>query len=78
MARVRDLLCENARSVPALREFWGHAAPGKIQGGVLDLSFLLKAPSDGTPPVTGPRVVDIPRRRRLVENRMMLDPARFR
>ena len=78
MGRVRDLLCENARAVPALRDFWGHAAPAKIQGGVLDLTFLLKTPSDGTPPVTGPPVVDIPRRRRLVENRMILDPARFR
>jgi thermitase len=78
MARVRDLLCENARAVPALREFWGHAAPGKIPGGVLDLSFLVNGPSDGTPPVTGPPIVDVPRRRRLVENRMILDPVRFR
>ncbi len=78
MAKVRDLLCENARPVPALREFWGHAFPGRIQGGVLDLTFLLKNPSDDTPPVTGPPIVNIPKRRRLVDNRMIVDPARFR
>ncbi len=78
MAKVRDLIYENARPVPALREFWGYAAPAKIQGGVLDLTFLLKSPSGNTPPVTGPPLADIPRRRRLVENRMIIDPARLR
>ena len=77
MAKVRDLIYENARPVPVLREFWGHAAPAKIQGGVLDLSFLLKTPSGDTPPVTGPPLVDIPRRRRLVENRMIVSPSRL-
>lgn len=78
MAKVRDLIYENARPVPALREFWGHAAPAKIQGGVLDLTFLLKPPSENTPPVSGPPLAEIPRRRRLVENRMLVDPARLR
>lgn len=77
MAAVRDLIYENARPVPALREFWGHAAPAKIQGGVLDLTFMLKSPSNDTPPITVPPLVDIPRRRRLVENRMIVNPARL-
>ena len=78
MAKVRDLIYENARPIPELREFWGHTAPAKIQGGVLDLTFLLKSPTGNTPPITGPPLADVPRRRRLVENRMILDPARLR
>ena len=78
MAKVRDLIYENARPVPALSEFWGHTSPAKVPGGVLDLSFLLKGPSGGTPPVTGTPIVEIPRRRRLVENRMIVDPVRLR
>jgi subtilisin family serine protease len=78
MAKVRDLIYENARPIPALRDFWGHTAPAKIQGGVLDLTFLLKSPSGNTPPITGPPLADVPRRRRLVENRMIIDPARLR
>jgi hypothetical protein len=78
MAKVRDLICENARPVPGLRDFWGHAAPAKVRGGVLDLTFLLKTTSDEPPPVTIPPVAEIPRRRRIVENRMIVDPVRLR
>jgi thermitase len=72
MAKVRDLIYENARPVAALTEFWGHAAPAKIRGGVLDISFLSRIPSDNVPPLT-----EVPRLR-LVENRMIVDPARLR
>jgi subtilisin family serine protease len=78
MAKVRDLIYENARPIPALRDFWGHTAPAKIQGGVLDLTFLVKSPTGNTPPITGPPLADVPRRRRLVENRMIIDPSRLR
>jgi thermitase len=78
MVRVRDLILENARPVPALREFWGHAAPARVPGGVLDLSFLLGDPSNNSPPVASRPEVDIPKRVRIVENRMIVDPARFR
>ncbi|MEO2033268.1 MAG: S8 family peptidase [Planctomycetaceae bacterium] len=72
MTKVRDLIYENARPVAALKELWGHAAPAWVPGGVLDITFLSRAPSDGTPPIT-----EVPRRR-LVENRMIVDPARLR
>lgn len=78
MTKVRDLIYENARPVPALRDFWGHSPPAKVQGGVLDLTFLLKTPSADTPPVAVTPVVDVPRRRRLVDNRMIVDPIRLR
>jgi hypothetical protein len=78
MNRVRDLILENARPVPALRDFWGHASPARIPGGVLDLTFVATVPSDGTPPVAAPPIVDIPRRRRIVDNRMIVDPIRLR
>jgi thermitase len=72
MTKVRDLIYENARPVAALREFWGHAAPAKIPGGVLDVSFLVSTPPDEpSPPAQPPRL-------RLVENRMIVDPARLR
>lgn len=76
MTAVRDLLYENARPVPALKDFWGHSAPAKIAGGVLDLTFLstvppVVVPPDSEPPTTAPR-------QRLVENRMIVDPARLR
>ena len=77
MAKVRDLIYQNARPVPALRDFWGHTSPAKIQGGVLDLTFLSKSPTGDTLPATGSPVVDIPRRRRIVENRMLVDPVRL-
>ncbi|MCA9008204.1 MAG: S8 family serine peptidase [Planctomycetaceae bacterium] len=77
MAKVRDLIYQNARSVPALREFWGYESPAKIQGGVLDLTFLLKSSPGDSPPGTGSPVVNIPRRRRIVENRMLVDPIRL-
>lgn len=72
MVKVRDLIYENARPVPALKDFWGYTAPAKVQGGVLDISFLSKSPTDGPPPTT-----EIPRLR-FVENRMIVDPARLR
>lgn len=78
MAKVRDLICENARAVPALRDLWGHSAPAKIPGGVLDLTFLLNVPSDGTPSLPDSPLAEIPRRRRIVDNRMIIDPARLR
>ena len=71
MIKVRDLIYENARPVAALKEFWGQAAPARVPGGVLDISFLSRSPSDGTPPPT-----EVPRLR-LVENRMIVDPARL-
>jgi thermitase len=72
MNRVRDLIYENARPVAALKDLWGQAAPARIPGGVLDISFLSRTPSDGTPPIA-----EVPRQR-LVENRMIVDPARLR
>ena len=72
MTKVRDLIYENARPVAALKDLWGQAAPAKVPGGVLDISFLSRTPSDGTPPLT-----EVPRQR-LVENRMIVDPARLR
>ena len=72
MTKVRDLIYENARPVAALKDLWGQAAPARVPGGVLDISFLSRSPSDDTPPPTeSPRV-------RLVENRMIVDPARLR
>ena len=52
MAKVRDLICANARPVAALRSFWGGAAPAKVPGGVLDVSFL--ATSEPEPPPLTP------------------------
>jgi len=72
MAKVRDLIYENARPVAALRDFWGQAAPARVPGGVLDITFLSKTPPDNPPPPT-----EVPRLR-LVENRMIVDPARLR
>ncbi len=72
MSKVRDLIYENARSVAALRDFWGHAPPAKVPGGVLDISFLAGSPSEIPPPPT-----EVPRLR-LVENRMIVNPARLR
>lgn len=70
MAKVRDLIYENARPVPALKSFWGYTAPAKVPGGVLDLTFLSREPSNGIPTP--------PKRRRFVENRMKVDPAQLR
>jgi len=68
MIRVRDLIYSHARPIPALRDFWGHAAPAQVPGGVLDISFLAgSTPGDPSPP-----------RLRLVENRMIVNPARLR
>ena len=73
MVKVRDLIYKNARPVVGLREFWGHNAPAQVPGGVLDLSFLLNSdlPSEPIPPIDTLR-------RRLVENRMIVDPERLR
>lgn len=72
MTKVRDLIYENARPVTALREFWGHAAPARVPGGVLDISFLAgSTPNDPSPPSEPPRL-------RLVENRMIVNPSRLR
>ncbi len=72
MSRVRDLIYENARPVTALRDFWGHAAPARVPGGVLDISFLAgSTPGDPQPPSHVPRL-------RLVENRMIVNPSRLR
>ena len=73
MTTVRDLIYTNARPVEALKTYWGQAAPAKIPGGVLDISFLQQASpnnnSPGTP--TQPRL-------RFAENRMRVNPARLR
>lgn len=66
MATVRDLIYANARPVPALRDFWGYTPPAKVPGGVLDLSFLISAPSAGTG-----------QPRPLVEFRAKVDPAKL-
>ena len=71
MTKVRDLIYENARPVAGLTNFWGHTPPAKIPGGVLDISFLAKTSPQPTPPTEVPRL-------RLVENRMIVDPARLR
>lgn len=49
MTTVRDLIYANARPVPALQNFWGHTAPARVPGGVLDVSFLSKTTPDVTP-----------------------------
>ena len=74
MAKVRDLIYENARQVPALKGLWGYTAPAKVPGGVLDISFLSSVPSNGSPPLE-PRP---PVGRRLVENRMKVDLSKLR
>lgn len=71
MKKVRDLIYENARPVAALKDFWGYTAPAKIQGGVLDISFLSGTSPNNPPPTQIPRL-------RFVENRMIVDPARLR
>lgn len=70
MTRVRDLILQNARPVPALQSLWGHASPARVPGGVLDLSFLVETSVPSTPQPTP--------RRRFVENRAYADPAKFR
>ncbi|MDX1967073.1 MAG: S8 family serine peptidase [Planctomycetaceae bacterium] len=54
MAKVRDLICANARPVAALRNFWGGAAPAKVPGGVLDVSFLATSEPEPPPPTPVP------------------------
>jgi thermitase len=70
MAKVRDLIYENARPVPALKSSWGYTAPAKVPGGVLDLTFLSREPSNGIPTP--------PQRQRFVENRMKVKPSQLR
>lgn len=55
MTTVRDLIYANARPIAALRDFWGHTAPARVPGGVLDVSFLGKsAPNDNPSPTPTP------------------------
>ncbi len=77
MLKVRDMIYDNARPIPELENFWGHQAPAKVRGGVLDLSFMVNSPPDVTPPTPLPPVAELPPRRRFVENRMIVDPARL-
>lgn len=74
MTAVRDLIYTNARPVPSLKGFWGELPPAKVSGGVLDISFLLKGSSNQP----SPGVPNTPAPRRLVENRMKVDPAKLR
>ena len=74
MTKVRDLIYENARPVPALKGLWGYTSPARVPGGVLDISFLNNTPPNGNPTPNPPSPVG----RRLVENRMKVDPAKFR
>lgn len=69
MTTVRDLIYTNARPVEALKAYWGQAAPAKVPGGVLDISFLQETSPNNNP--TPPRL-------RFAENRMRVDPARLR
>ena len=75
MIKVRDLIYENARPVPALKGLWGEMPPAKVSGGVLDITFL-KPPVDQAPP-SNPNSTPNPIRR-IVENRMKVDPAKLR
>lgn len=75
MVKVRDLILSNARPVPALKGFWGEAPPAKVSGGVLDITFL-KSTVDQVPP-SNPNSTPNPVRR-IVENRMKVDPAKLR
>ena len=75
MMKVRDLIYSNARPIPALQNAWGHSAPARVPGGVLDISFLATpaSPSNPLPPVQGPYG-----RRSIVENRAKVDPRLLR
>ncbi|MFO1022336.1 MAG: S8 family peptidase [Planctomycetales bacterium] len=75
MTTVRDLIYANARPVPALAARWGNNAPAKVPGGVLDISFLATQAPKEEPPVETP---PSPPPRRLVQNRMKVDPAKLR
>lgn len=66
MATVRDLICSNARPVPALMSLWGHSAPAQVAGGVLDLSFLIDSPGNTAS------------QKPFVEFRVKVDPAKLR
>ena len=72
MTRVRDLLLQNARPVPAFQQLWGQASPARVPGGVLDLAFLVGASSDPTPTPQPPAAP------RFIERRAFADPAKFR
>lgn len=75
MATVRDLIYKNARPVPALQGLWGHTAPARVPGGVLDISFLAGDVPSGGGPAANPAP---PGRRTLIERRMIVDPAVLR
>ncbi len=75
MQRVRDLILQNARPIPALQQLWGHSAPAKVPGGVLDIAFLIDSSSNPTNPTTPTQP---PVTRRFVERRAFVDPTRLR
>ncbi|WP_157605326.1 S8 family peptidase [Schlesneria paludicola] len=75
MAKVRDLIYENARPVPALKGWWGESAPARVSGGVLDISFLARGNSNNPSPSNPSDIIPV---RRLVENRMKVDPSKLR
>ncbi len=73
MTRVRDLILQNARPVPALQNLWGYSSPARVPGGVLDLAFMVEATPDPTTPTPQPPVT-----RRFIERRAVIDPTRLR
>ncbi len=72
MTTVRDLIYTHARPIEALKGYWGQAAPAKVPGGVLDISFLQQTPSNNNSPGNTPQT-----RARFAENRMKVNPARL-
>lgn len=73
MAQVRDLILQNARPLSIATNRWGQAAPARVPGGVLDLSFLIDGSSNPTP-TPGPTPVP----RRFAERRAVVDPIKLR
>lgn len=74
MSTVRDLICQNARPVPALKRLWGYKSLTEVPGGVLDISFLTTAPLGGSLTTIHPH----PGRRTLLEKRIKVDPKLLR
>lgn len=74
MAQVRDLILQNARPLSIAAGKWGQAAPARVPGGVLDLSFLIGStgPTPSTPSQPNPVT------RRFVERRAVADPVKLR
>ncbi|HET6424252.1 MAG TPA: S8 family peptidase [Planctomycetaceae bacterium] len=70
MTQVRDLILHNARPLSIAANRWGQAAPARVPGGVLDLSFMINGSSSpSTPTPVGPR---------FVERRAVVDPIKLR